>query len=851
MMKTQRKSLKAILREKELWILVVIGILYFHRPLFGKETFYFRDLLLNIFPSKQFLVDLINSGQLPLWNPYLHGGRPYLGTITNFTLHPSNLLYFFLPLVRAFNLNIVLHLIACAGSAYIFSRVIGLTPISSFITGIVYGFCGSTLSIMIMFGVFLALPYLPILLLFWHLFLLETKRIWFVMAIIVGVVQVLAGTAEMNAISLLSLLAWSLVYPYSHKSYFQKSARWILLVIFIAGLASIQIFPTAELVLHSSRGSGVDYIEFSRLSLHPMRFPELFFPGFLGHLDTYPVEKYYWGLKLTDGHIPIINSIYFGITSLVLAFFGGLYRGDHNSLPFRTRVFLFSVFIFSLLLSTGRFLPFFHLLYQYVPLITLFRSPLKFLFAGLFPMALLTGYASEILFGITKTSSHKEKKQRGFSFIVLGGWCISAILLVITLMFLFSDNFAKSFQEFFFKHSGGEIAQHGLSNSLLHTLAIWSVVMILYQYRQFKRGSWQHWVLASILVVDLLSAGRRVNFYAPEEFLTVEPPGVRIIRQEIGEGRLFQKEDRINYLMLKKPSNDVMWYYRWTLEVLSTSLGSLYRLPVIFHFNYERLASTHIMKLKAVIDTSPWKQRLPLLSAAGVSVILTTEEVFAPGIRRITEIPNRSNLRVYLYRNEFAAKRVEFVTQWREAVSDPEALGIMLSPHYDPRKYVVLQKSESISLLDFLITEKGRDTLSVVQIGEIQQLEKVDVPSSECASLHIKTEKSDILSSQFFVSTSCDGVLVFSEPFYPGWHVHIDGKPASIMRANYAFSAVFLKAGEHQVKRFYRPTSVVLGAISSAIFFCGLLLLAYMSWWLDMRNRPERPSKTSQVSEYD
>ena len=41
---SQQASLTRILKEKELWILVLLGILYFYRPLFLKETFFFRDL---------------------------------------------------------------------------------------------------------------------------------------------------------------------------------------------------------------------------------------------------------------------------------------------------------------------------------------------------------------------------------------------------------------------------------------------------------------------------------------------------------------------------------------------------------------------------------------------------------------------------------------------------------------------------------------------------------------------------------------------------------------------------------------------------------------------------------------
>ena len=127
----QRVSLKTVFREKEFWILILLGILYFYRPLFLGETFFFRDLYSYFFPQKQLLLDFIKMGELPLWNAYSSGGQAYLANIANSTLYPFNLLYFCLSPLKAFNLNIILHLLLCAVCAYIFSRAIGFSPISS------------------------------------------------------------------------------------------------------------------------------------------------------------------------------------------------------------------------------------------------------------------------------------------------------------------------------------------------------------------------------------------------------------------------------------------------------------------------------------------------------------------------------------------------------------------------------------------------------------------------------------------------------------------------------------------------------------------------------------------------
>jgi len=846
----QRVSLKTIIRDKELWLLVLLGVLYFHRPLFLGETLFFRDLGSNILLQKQLLVDFMKAMELPLWNPYLYGGQPYWAHVPYFPLYPANLLYLFLPFFKAFNVTLISHVIGCSVCAYLFSRVIGLHQTSSFVAGIIYGFCGYTLSLISHGCRLLAMPYLPLLFLFWHLFLLEGKKKWFIITVIVGVIQVLAGASETNVMSLLSLLGWTLFYPYPRTSIFRRVVCWSLLGTFIVGIASFQIFPTVEMILQSSRGHKMGYTTFSYWSLSPKRLPELAFPGFLGRIDTLPVEKHFWGHKVVDQGIPYILSIYFGWIALTLAIVGGLRkntprppsRGDKDRdsvFPFRARIFLLALFAFSLLLSLGRFLPFFQVLYQYVPLISLFRHPIKLLTAGILPLAVLAGYGSELLFGglhppaplnppltpprrglrpLTPPQGGKISAPSLKMSIVL--WGIAGILLIITATFLLSDNFTNRFQEVFFEQSGGtppyppqgEIARGGVKFSFLHASAIWLLMILLYQYHRIKRRQWQHWILAGILAVDLLAAGKPVNPSALEGFFTKEPDLVQDIRRKIGEGRLFRTKSSSEYTV-SVPSDNVVWLYRWNLEILDSYLAAFYRFPVIFHEDLDGLVQVHLVTLKSRIDSLPWERRLPLLSAGGVTLILTSDKISIPGVHRIAEIPNRSDMSLYLYQNETAAARVEFVTGWEVVNSNAEALDALLNPNYDPRRHVVLQKPEST------IFEMHSGTLKIPT---------ADSNFYECdGPVQIKKITSNTHSALFSVSNHCDGYLVFSEPFYPGWRVSVDGKPIPIWRANLAFSAIFLLAGEHEVKRSYRPNSLLFGVLSAVIFCVVLGVVVY------------------------
>ena len=103
----QRERFLSLLREKELWILVLLALVYLYRPFFLGETFFFRDLTYDFIPQKQLLTHFIRQGEPPLWDIYRHGGQAYFADPNNSVFHPSNLLYFVLPFFRAFNFTIV------------------------------------------------------------------------------------------------------------------------------------------------------------------------------------------------------------------------------------------------------------------------------------------------------------------------------------------------------------------------------------------------------------------------------------------------------------------------------------------------------------------------------------------------------------------------------------------------------------------------------------------------------------------------------------------------------------------------------------------------------------------------
>jgi uncharacterized membrane protein YfhO len=77
------------------------------------------------------------------------------------------------------------------------------------------------------------------------------------------------------------------------------------------------------------------------------------------------------------------------------------------------------------------------------------------------------------------------------------------------------------------------------------------------------------------------------------------------------------------------------------------------------------------------------------------------------------------------------------------------------------------------------------------------------------------------------LNATTPSVLVLSQIHYPGWRVYVDGKPAPLLRPDYAFTGTAVGAGSHTVEFRFLPTSFIAGAIISVLS----LLVAVVGYW--------------------
>ena len=97
------------------------------------------DLLLENYAWKTFVVQALGEGQIPLWNPHIFAGVPFLAAGQHSALYPFSLLFYLLPISQAYGWFTVLHLFLAGLFMHIFLRVIRLGRLGATIAGVTYG----------------------------------------------------------------------------------------------------------------------------------------------------------------------------------------------------------------------------------------------------------------------------------------------------------------------------------------------------------------------------------------------------------------------------------------------------------------------------------------------------------------------------------------------------------------------------------------------------------------------------------------------------------------------------------------------------------------------------------------
>src|SRR5438477_6815046 len=85
------------------------------------------DLVTSFYPYRTLAARAVRDGTLPLWNPYMLSGAPFLAMAQSAIFYPANFLYYVLPVALAWAMGFVLRPILAVFFTALLVRRIGGT----------------------------------------------------------------------------------------------------------------------------------------------------------------------------------------------------------------------------------------------------------------------------------------------------------------------------------------------------------------------------------------------------------------------------------------------------------------------------------------------------------------------------------------------------------------------------------------------------------------------------------------------------------------------------------------------------------------------------------------------------
>jgi hypothetical protein len=160
----------------------------------------------------------------------------------------------------------------------------------------------------------------------------------------------------------------------------------------------------------------------------------------------------------------------------------------------------------------------------------------------------------------------------------------------------------------------------------------------------------------------------------------------------------------------------------------------------------------------------------------------------------------------------------------REVFQGSSGLKVFENPEAFPRAWTVhrtVRYDVMPAAQAFMAEHHDELRTAAVVAGDPPQVSECDASSESARIVRYNPERVDIDAV-----TACQGLLILSDTYYPGWKATIDGNPAEIREVDISFRAVVVPRGFHRVTYLYRPQSVMWGGLLTFLSIAGALLLS-------------------------
>jgi hypothetical protein len=761
-----------------IWLIVAISW-FSYEMIWDTKVPFFRDLGPYFYPIRFSLAQSLSVGELPLWNRHMAMGFPLLAGFQSAPFYPPHLVFLFVSFFGAIRILFVFHYLVSALGAYALARRWGYPAYLSAIAAFLFTFGGIVVSLTNVLNHFQTAVWLPWLILAGERAIRSYSAKDFLIFAGVGLIQFLAGSPELYALSLglLCIHVLAMAKQRCAASYVKPFLLIAAANILLLGLAMVQLLPTLELFLQSRRPISMPSQEATAWSLSPVGLINFFV------LDKEIDRSLFNGVRLFFGSdIPFLMSLYMG----QLCVFGLCSWFSHARRL--EKLVLSSLVLFGVALALGKHSAVYSFLLAYVPLFSLFRFPEKFVFL-VYPLLIIITLRGLHAFVTSEDGTHK-KSLRLFCAIVVSLTTIYCACLLRPDYFFALLHWADlvkpaSIEEILPSLLFSLERQILLSGALLVILFLWK--------RQTLGPSVFRMLIVALVFIDLTSAHRQFQFLVRPELVTEQ---ATIISSSGSQTyRLFSGLPSLHPSVFTMRDRSFPQVAEAVWSSLVPNIGVFYNVDYMQEIDALSRAPYDVF-LKTAKNLPPGKF-YSLLGALNVKYLSSLSRLPDGEIELVRHFPEYP---LWLYELERAVPRVYVVPAAEHETDYGKTLERLASEDFDPLVTVLVDEPMTLSN-----TAGFQAEVRILEYGN----HRVNIQAS----------------------VDSPGILVLADSFYPGWNVYVNGRQEKIYRANLFFRGVRLSAGTHTVQFRYEPRSFAIGravSIITLLFIVAISILLYL-----------------------
>lgn len=514
--------------------LLCINVIFFYDVLFSGKTLFTGDnISLNI-PGKILLRSIIANKELPLWNPYLFSGMPFLADINFGVLAPINFLYFIFDPFTAHTFNVVIAIWLIGFFMFLFYQSLKLSFIPAIISAVIFMFSGSVFINTLNTAILNVVMWLPLIM--WSLEIYLQKDVLWRGLLIASLcsLQLFSGHIQYTYYTWLFMVIYIVwrTKPFS----IIKLFKHVCIIFFpILLLSAIQIFPFLEFTQLSTRPQqNLSYAE----QVSFVSFIRLIFPNFFGVLK----DGTSWGATADI-------SGFIGIIPLFLIIFTFVFRKINSKV-----IFFFISSIVFLLMSLGSRSPIYLLAYYLLPFYARFRSPSSILILYSFCLSIVAGFGFKYLFQCIDNGNIKTKQFFRKSILVFSICFIISLLLklygfeylITSIKYLQQITHLAFFTRFLEYSSTRTNIIYGLwINNLLVTiffLFLFSAITY-YSYMQKNTTFFHKLIFIFLVLSELMFFSANLNVLTNKNLLTTPKSIITTLKEDVSPYRILTLKD--------------------------------------------------------------------------------------------------------------------------------------------------------------------------------------------------------------------------------------------------------------------------------------------------------------------